>query len=153
MDPRFRASAIGGSRTAGRYSRADEPTLYLSSSVEGGEAALLAHPEIRATAPVIVEVDVTASRIVDFRDPAARSAAGVDLEDATAPWQQIVADGGVPASWLFRDRLVAPGADGLIDPSRKRPGLWHLVLFRWNTDSAPDVQVRDTTGPRDAGGL
>lgn len=145
VDPRFRASVIAGSRSAGRYSRADEPTLYLSSSVEGVEAALVAHPDTRATAPMIVEVDVTASRIVDPRDPSARSAAGVELEDATAPWPQTVADGGVPASWLVRDRLVALGADGLIDPSRKRPGLWHLVLFRWNTDGAPEVQVRNAT--------
>ncbi|PZF58148.1 hypothetical protein DEJ23_04395 [Curtobacterium sp. MCSS17_008] len=70
-----------------------------------------------------------------------------------APWQQVVADGGVPTSWLVRDRLVALSAGGLIDPSRKRPGLWHLVLFRWNTDGAPDVQVRDTTGRLDAGAI
>ncbi|WIE75186.1 RES domain-containing protein [Curtobacterium sp. MCSS17_007] len=146
VDPRFRASALAGSRSAGRYSRADEPTLYLSSSVEGVEAALMAHPGTRATAPVIVEVDVTAPRIVDLREPVARSAAGVDLEDATAPWQQVVADGGAPASWLVRDRLVALGADGLIDPSRKRPGLWHLVLFRWNTDGAPQVHIRTGAG-------
>ncbi|MDT0212153.1 MULTISPECIES: RES domain-containing protein [unclassified Curtobacterium] len=146
VDPRFRASVIAGSRSAGRYSRPDEPTLYLSSSVAGVEAALVAHPDTRATEPVIVEVDVVAPRIVDLRDATARGAAGVDLEDATAPWQQVVADGGVPASWQVRDRLVALGADGLIDPSRKRPGLWHLVLFRWNTDGAPQVHVRTGTG-------
>ncbi|MDM7892944.1 RES family NAD+ phosphorylase [Curtobacterium caseinilyticum] len=146
VDPSFRESAIAGSRAAGRYSRADEPTLYLSSSVEGVEAALVAHPDTRATEPVIVEVDVTAPRIVDLRDPAAGFAAGIDLEDATAPWQQIVADGGVPTSWLVRDRLAALGADGLIDPSRKRPGLWHLVLFRWNTDDAPQVHIRTGAG-------
>jgi hypothetical protein len=142
VDPRFRAFAITGARAAGQYSRADEPTLYLSSSVEGVEAALVAHSDTRSTEPVIVEVDVVTSRIFGNGEAAARSAAGVDLEDATAPWQQVVADGGAPTSWLVRDRLVALGADGLIDPSRKRPGLWHLVLFRWNTADAPHGNLR-----------
>ncbi|WP_368074223.1 hypothetical protein [Curtobacterium sp. SGAir0471] len=48
----------------------------------------------------------------------------------------------MPTSWLVRDRLVALGADGLIDPSRKRPGLWHLVLFRWNTADVPHGNLR-----------
>jgi len=142
VDPRFRRSAIAGSRAAGRYSRADQPTLYLSSSVEGVEAALIAHPGTRSADPVVLEVDVVASRIIDLRDPPTRAAAGVDLADATAPWQQVVAEGRVPTSWLVRDRLTELGADGLIDPSRKHPGLWHLVLFRWNEDDAPRVHVR-----------
>lgn len=141
VDSRFRASALAGSRSPGRYSRADEPTLYLSSSVEGVEAAMAAHRGERAAALDVVEVDVVASRVVDLRDRSACAAAGVDLADATAPWQQVVADGGEPSSWLVRDRLVALGADGLIDPSRKRPGLWHLVLFRWNTTGAPEVRI------------
>ena len=142
VDPRSRRFAIAGSRSAGRYSRADQPTLYLSSSVEGVEAALIAHPGTRSADPVVVELDVVAPRIVDLRDPSARAAAGVDLADATAPWQEVVADGRVPTSWRVRDRLAALGADGLIDPSRKRPGLWHLVLFRWNEADGPRVHVR-----------
>ena len=48
---------------------------------------------------------------------------------------------------LFRpfragDWIEAQGADGLIDPSRKAPGLWHLVLFRWNVAGAPVVRAR-----------
>ncbi|WP_220034109.1 hypothetical protein [Curtobacterium sp. MCLR17_043] len=37
----------------------------------------------------------------------------------------------------MRDRLIDIGANGLIDPSRKSPGLWHLVLFRWSVADAP----------------
>lgn len=33
---------------------------------------------------------------------------------------------------LGSPRLIPDGARGLIDPSRKRPGLCHLVLFGWN---------------------
>lgn len=82
-----------------------------------------------------------ASGIVDLRDAAALQAAGVELADAIAPWQEIVAAGGTPPSWTVRDRLLAAGANGLIDPSRKSPGLWHLVLFRWNETDAPIVRL------------
>ena len=44
----------------------------------------------------------------------------------------------------MRDRLIEVGADGLIDPSRKSLGLWHLVLFRWNVADAPSARLLDT---------
>lgn len=142
VDPRFREFAIAGSRSVGRYSRADEPTLYLSASVEGVEAAMVAHRDVRAETLEIVAIDVDAARIVDLRDPGTLDSIGIDLQDAVAPWQDIAAAGGTPGSWQVRDRLVEIGADGLIDPSRKSPGLWHLVLFRWNEDDAPTVVIR-----------
>ena len=146
IDRRFRERVLIGSREAGRYSRASEPTLYLSSSIDGVKAAMTAHTDARSPAREIVTIDVTASRIVALRDAAALAAAGVDVADAVAPWQDIVAAGGAPRSWAVRDRLAALGAHGLIDPSRTRPGLWHLVLFHWNEADAPTVRVRN--GPR-----
>lgn len=141
IDPSFREFAIAGSRSSGRYSRANEPTLYLSSSVDGVEAAMLAHKDARSVALEIVEIDVEASGIVDLRSANALEAVGIDLADAVAPWQDIAAAGGTPTSWTVRDRLLEVGANGLIDPSRKRPGLWHLVLFRWNDADAPLVRL------------
>ncbi|MBT1542218.1 RES domain-containing protein [Curtobacterium flaccumfaciens pv. flaccumfaciens] len=142
MDPRFREFAIAGSRSVGRYSRADEPTLYLSASVGGVEAAMVAHRDVRAETLEIVAIDVDAARIVDLRDLGTLDSIGIDLQDAVAPWQDIAAAGGTPGSWQVRDRLLEIGADGLIDPSRKSPGLWHLVLFRWNEGDAPTVVIR-----------
>ncbi|MBO9624870.1 MAG: RES domain-containing protein [Microbacterium sp.] len=142
VDPRFREFAIAGSRAAGRYSRAHEPTLYLSSSVDGVEAAMIAHKDARPADLEIVEIDVEASGIVDLRDAESLATLGIDLADAVAPWQDIAAAGGSPSSWAVRDRLLEAGANGLIDPSRKKPGLWHLVLFRWNEADAPTVRVR-----------
>lgn len=142
IDPSFREFAIAGSRTAGRYSRANEPTLYLSSSIDGVEAAMIAHQDAQVAAREIVEIDVEASGIVDLRDVGALESAGIDLADATAPWQDLAAAGGTPTSWRVRDRLLAGGANGLIDPSRKLPGFWHMVLFRWNEPGAPVVSLR-----------
>lgn len=146
IDPEFREFAIAGSRSSGRYSRPDEPTLYLSSSAEGVDAAMIAHQQERAAALEIVEIDVEASGIVDFRDAAVLDRAGIDLADAMAPWHDVAASGGTPSSWMVRDRLIALGANGLIDPSRKRPGLWHLVLFRWNDGDAPIVTIAEDAG-------
>jgi len=103
---------------------------------------MVAHRDVRAATLEIVAIDVDAARIVDLRDPGTLDSIGIDLQDAVAPWQDIAAAGGTPGSWQVRDRLLEIGADGLIDPSRKSPGLWHLVLFRWNEDDAPTVVIR-----------
>lgn len=138
LDPAHRGQALAGSRLAGRYSRADQPTLYLSSSPQGVAAAMAAHGGARGDLTVM-SFDVRAHNVVDLREPAALSAAGVDIADALAPWQDVVAAGATPRSWGFRRHLEDLGAQGLIDPSRTSPGLWHLVLFTWNTHGAAHV--------------
>ncbi|MHA7262203.1 RES family NAD+ phosphorylase [Arthrobacter sp. TMN-37] len=143
VDPAYREAALGGSRNAGRYSRPGVPTLYLSSSPEGVAAAMIAHAGNRAPDLEVVEFDVDATGIADLRDPALLAGLGIDPGDAAADWQEPVAAGRVPPSWEVRKALEHSGARGLIDPSRKRPGLWHLTLFCWNRDGAPTVR----TGP------
>lgn len=104
---------------------------------------MIAHRDSRTPDLEIIEVEVEAVRILDLRDSAARQAAGIRYQDAVAPWQEIVSAGGEPPSWRVRQQLDALGAHGLIDPSRKRPGLWHLALFRWNDGSGTTVRSRD----------
>lgn len=141
VNPAFRDTAIVGSRLAGRYSEPAQSTLYLSSSPRGVDAAMIAHTQARVPDLVLLELRVEADNIVDLRDPAALVAAGVDLADAVAPWPDIVKTGGQPPSWHVRRRLESLGANGLIDPSRKRSGLWHLTLFKWNSSGAPSVAI------------
>ncbi|RPE85290.1 RES domain-containing protein [Curtobacterium sp. PhB137] len=119
----------------------------MSSSVDGVEAAMIAHKDARSAALEIIEIDVEASRIVDLRDVSALESAGIDLAKAVAPWQDIATAGGTPSSWTVRDHLLEAGANGLIDPSRKSPGLWHLVLFRWNESDAPTVRLGGQPAP------
>ena len=142
LDPDHRASALAGLRSAGRYSRPEQPTLYLSSSVEGVAAAMGAHRAARGDL-VVVTFEVRAKGVVDLRDGAALHEAGVDPADAAAPWQDVVANGGASRSWQVRQRLEELGAKGLVDPSRTRAGLWHLVLFTWNTPGAARVAEVD----------
>jgi RES domain-containing protein len=145
IDPEYRVYSLSGSRSAGRYSSSTQPTLYLSSSREGVDAAMKSRNGNRSSRLEVVTVHVVAKQIVDLRNSFALSAMGVRIDDAIAPWQELVSRGAIPPSWTVRDRLVACGANGLIDPSRKAPGLWHLVLFSWNQDDAPQVHLVDET--------
>ncbi|WP_105746533.1 RES domain-containing protein, partial [Cronobacter dublinensis] len=104
IDPAYRQFALSGSRAPGRYSRGDQPTLYLSSSPQGVEAAMQAHRDNRANLE-IVNVSVVADKIFDLRNTDAVMAAGIDINDAIAPWQETVKAGGIPSSWQVRARL------------------------------------------------
>lgn len=99
-----------------------------------------AHRDNRASLE-IVKVSVVAEKIFDLRNADALLATGIDINDAIAPWQETEKAGGIPSSWQVRARLESLGMNGLIDPSRKAPGLWHLVLFSWNEDSHTQVRV------------
>lgn len=140
------AQALNGSREAGRYSRRDQPTLYLSASIEGVAAAMVAYSERDAPPRITVGVEVEAEGILDLRSPAALAGSGFAARDAFSDWQSIVAAGGEPLSWKVRDWIQARGGNGLIDPSRQAPGVWHLVLFCWNAGAGPRVRLRDHIG-------
>jgi len=139
VDPTFRECALDGSRSEGRFSPLETPTLYLSASPEGVAAAMIAHTDSESPSREILSFDVAATNIADLRDRTTMAAIGVDIDAASAPWQNDVAAGRTPASWKIRETLLGLGARGLIDPSRKRPGLWHLTLFAWNQPGAPSV--------------
>lgn len=141
VDERFLDAALQGSRSAGRYSPPDVPTLYLSLSEEGVAAAMVAHTDADSPQRRTLAFQVEAERIVDLRDAVALARLGVDLADAVAPWRPDVEAGRRPSSWAVRESLEAAGAHGLIDPSRTAPGLWHLTLFRWNDDGGPRVRL------------
>jgi RES domain-containing protein len=87
----------------------------------------------------VLEFDVKAADVFDLRAPHALEEVRRKAGDPLADWQGIAARGGEPASWRARDWIESIGAKGLIDPSRKGPGLWHLVLFSWNVAGGPTV--------------
>jgi RES domain-containing protein len=61
VDPAYRDAALAGSRSAGRYSPPDVPTLYLSSSPEGVAAAMIAHTDDRTPDPEVLQFNVEAN--------------------------------------------------------------------------------------------
>lgn len=140
VDPAYRDTALAGSRSAGRYSPPEVPTLYLSSSPEGVAAAMIAHAGDRTPDLEVLSFKVEVTRIIDLRDHEALKSIGVSPEDAAADWQRALGTGATPPSWKVREVLQGLGAHGLIDSSRKQPGLWHLTLFDWNTEGGPSVR-------------
>jgi RES domain-containing protein len=50
---------------------------------------------------------------------------------------------GTPTLYLSSSREGVAAAMIAIDPSRKRPGLWHLTLFAWNAPGAPRATLLD----------
>jgi RES domain-containing protein len=142
IDPTYRSEVITGSRLAGRYSSSTQRTLYLSATREGMAASIGIHKKKRSTEQEVIELEVAGGRIFDLRDEDSCRSIGIELSDAISPWQELVAQELRPRSWDVRDRIIELGGKGLIDPSRQRPGLWHLVLFEWNKDTAPSVTVK-----------
>lgn len=139
--PQHSGAALEGSHGPGRYNRAQQPTLYMSSSEEGVAAAMIKHTRPGDPERMLVRLRVHASSILDLRDAARCRALGIEPDEAFGDWQAALAAEKVPDSWLVRDKAEALGANGLIDPSRKNPGLWHLTLFRWNEPGAATVEA------------
>ncbi|PCJ90345.1 MAG: hypothetical protein COA52_10365 [Hyphomicrobiales bacterium] len=139
IDANYVAQVLDGSIQPGRYSAQDQKTLYLSPTKQGVEAAMLSHTHAHTPQRTMVELGVVASHIFDLRDTKACRLAGINVDDVSSPWQEAVGRGETPPSWHVANQLRKMGAHGLIDPSRKAPGLWHLVLFEWNVPERPLV--------------
>ena len=123
-------------RPAGRFNRPGQDALYLSPDALSASVALGGYAKPYDPPRVLVRYTVECCVLLDLRDP--RSAAL--HERARQPWRSALDHGEEPASWAAADVVRASGAAGLIDPSRRRPGLWHVTLFRWNEPGAPNVR-------------
>lgn len=134
------AAVLVGAERAGRYNRPGQRTLYMSGSPEGVAAAMARYGDAERT---LVRLEVAADGLVDLRDVAACAAMGIDPARAKEDWIAALEGGEEPPSWIVSDRARAIGGTGLIDGSRRAPGEWHLVSFRWNEAGAAAVKVID----------
>jgi RES domain-containing protein len=130
-------------RPAARFNRMGQDALYLSPDEASARVAIGEY--IRADDPprVLAHFQVTSCHLVDMRQAAAADV----YELARQPWQQPFKRGEAPSSWLAADRLREAGHVGLIDPSRQRPGLWHITLFNWNQHHGPSVRISGPPTP------
>ena len=123
-------------RPAARFNRQGQDALYLSPDAEAAHIAIGGYINADDPPRVLLRFELSECRLVDMRHP---DAAAI-YELARQPWQQALAAGAEPASWGAADRLRAKGHAGLIDPSRRCPGRWHITLFEWNADGAPGIR-------------
>ncbi|MBL4740893.1 MAG: RES family NAD+ phosphorylase [Sneathiella sp.] len=123
-------------RPAARFNRPGQDALYLSPDEKSARVAIGEY--VRADDPprVLIHYEIERCNLLDLRHPEAASI----YEQARQSWQDVLAKGGEPSSWDAADYIRRSGHVGLIDPSRQRPGLWHITLLRWNEIGAPSVR-------------
>lgn len=130
-------------RPAARFNRRGQDALYLSPDVESARVAIGQDVKTGDRPRVVVKFQVDRCRLFDLRSPEAADI----YASASQPWRALLAARGTPPSWLAADHLREKGYVGLIDPSRRRPGLWHITLFHWNEPDAPCVVRRGGAEP------
>ena len=113
----------------------------------GTDAAMTTH-QPPGQSRTVLAFDVEAAGIFDLRSLHALENVRREAGDPISDWQRAVAAGEYPSSWRARAWIESRGAKGLIDPSRRAPGLWHLVLFSWNVPEA--ATVAPSSGSRSA---
>ncbi|WP_424944178.1 RES family NAD+ phosphorylase [Aliiroseovarius crassostreae] len=116
----------------GRWHHSDQPALYLSGTPEGCRVALKAYQTPDDPPRGIFPIDVHDARVIDLRAAATREALDMPLEDIHVFWATLHKAGNTVPTWQISDRLRGAGVDGILTPSRSRPELTHLTLFRWN---------------------
>lgn len=128
-------------RSAGRYHRPGQATLYMSPKLEWAITAVSGYIREDGRPRVVIPLMVGVAHVLDQHDEEACRAIGVERELSNAPWRAALAAGEEPPSWRNADAARASGADGIIDRSRMIPGGWHVNLFRWNELGGPSVCV------------
>lgn len=137
---------LGAARAPqGRGHHSGQSALYLSGTPEGCRVALKAYQNPNDPARGIFPFAVSDARIVDLRLARTRAAFDASLDDIHTFWAKIQAAGMPPPTWALADAIRATGACGLLTPSRSRPDLTHLTLFRWN--AAKGAQIRQDGDP------
>ncbi len=123
-------------RPAARFNRVGQDALYLSPNEQSARVAIGEYVRSGDPQRFLISYDVEPCVLFDLRHPHAAEV----YELARKPWRSALDAGDEPKSWLAADTVRKAGHVGLIDPSRQRPGLWHVTLFRWNEDDAPLVR-------------
>jgi RES domain-containing protein len=122
-------------RPAARFNRPGQDALYLSPDEVSARVAIGEYVKVGDPPRVLLRYEVERCELFDLRHPDAAAVYAL----AGQPWRAALARGEVPKSWAAADKIRQSDHVGLIDPSRRRPGLWHVTLLRWNEPGAPRV--------------
>jgi RES domain-containing protein len=140
------AHVLTGSRAPeGRYHHDGQPALYMSPSPEYSRIAIDAYLRDGDPPRLIVPLEPTNARLADLRDPVIQSHLKLNGTEASVPWQPERTAGLPATSWIASYAARKSGADGIIYAARSDPYRWHVVLFRWNVPSGP--QIRQNGSP------
>ena len=123
-------------RPPSRFNRTGEDALYLSPDETSARVAIAEYVKPGDPPRMLLRYEVAPCSLFDLRHPEAAEV----YELARQNWRDAVARRQEPPSWQAADHIRKGGHAGLIDPSRRRPGLWHITLFHWNLPGAPMVR-------------
>lgn len=123
----------------GRWHHNGQPALYLSETPDGCRVATKAYHRNGDPIRNIYPLRVDNAHVIDLRQPVVRVELSITLADLHVFWADLNSLGETPITWLIGDQIRNTGASGILTPSRSRPDLTHLTLFRWNTNDAPTV--------------
>jgi RES domain-containing protein len=133
----------GARSVEGRYHHDGQAALYMSPSPAFSRIAINAYLRTDDPSRVIVPLDVNDANIADLRDPAVQQRLGLDGSEAGTLWQPERAAGRPATSWIASDAARNAGVDGIIYAARSDAARWHVVLFRWNVMTGPQVRQTD----------
>lgn len=142
-DPDIHLMRRAPDRPPARFNRRGQDALYLSPNIESARVAIGQDVNERDRPRIVLAFQVERCALFDLRNPEAADIYAI----ASQPWRALLAAGGTPPSWHAADQLRENGYVGLIDPSRRRPGLWHITLFRWNEPGAPSILRQGDADP------
>jgi RES domain-containing protein len=135
------AIVLNGARSPeGRYHHNAQPALYLSPSPEYSRIAIDAYLRPGDAPRVIVPFDLTGANLADLRAPDVQRVLGLNGAESGTLWQPERKAGRPATSWIASDAARDAGADGIIYAARSDAMRWHIVLFRWNAPSGPQVR-------------
>jgi RES domain len=129
----------GGRVPEGRYHHDGQPALYLSPSPEYSRIAIDVYLRDGDPPRVIVPLQLANAHLADLRDPVVQRQLNLIGTEASVPWQPERAAGLPATSWIASDAARTAGADGMIYGARSDLQRWHIVLFRWNVPSGPQI--------------
>ena len=130
-----------GPDSAGRYHRPGQSALYITPEADWATIAIGRYLLDDGIKRVVVPLELDGAAVLDQRDPYACAALGIDPAQSQGRWDEELAAGREPSSWLASDAARAAGAQGIIDLSRGIAGGWHVCLFAWNVPGAPQLRV------------
>ena len=137
QDPTLALKRHSQKRPAARYNRPGQDALYLSIDETSARVAMAKYINAIDHPLVLVEFEIEPCQLVDLRHENAKELRALTSQD----WRAEIEAGHEPMSWKVSDELRAGNEIGLIDPSRKKPKIWHITLFRWNEAGAPKVRM------------
>ncbi|MEE9387660.1 MAG: RES family NAD+ phosphorylase [Paracoccaceae bacterium] len=135
----------------GRFHHDGQPAIYMSPSPQAAAVAIDSYYRENDPPRVIVPLLLSGANLLDFRAPTTSDDFGLQGHETRVNWREELRMGQQPSSWHSSDAARRVGADGMIYHSRKSPTHWHLVLFRWNRENAPQLRRDGLALPFDPG--